>query len=360
MNLESVFDENVEELGGRFRVEEKSPEVQAGYKLITDQANELIGSAREAIPELPHIHFDYILNGNVNAVAFRRSGHYFIGIHTGTIFLLRLIIGRMLSDQSLFLSVGNPKDEAGDLSPIKGYSLDADDLYIENPILSPRNEERRVYGSAVMDFALTFLLGHEIAHITRGHLDYVASKSHASFISEICFHGLQTEELMLERQAIECDADQRSVASRVDSLRLTSLHASLPSLLNSQDPRHMLIQLWAVALNITFRLFGDIKFTKQELRNSPYPPLSMRRIMAGLSTLTNVEYNWDRELKDVTMEIFQKAYSTVENAFGVILDADISTESMGSALTHQSHMEDIVNYWNNVVRIKCQKFAYEF
>ena len=362
MKLENIFNHNVKRLGGRFPFEAQSSRITEYYKHFADCSIDLIGLARKALPELPPIHFDFVLNGQVNALAFRNGDNYFIGLHTGTLFLLRLIIGRMLSDQNIFPDLGSCTDELSNLEPIKGYSLDADDVYMENPILTPKDEARRVCGHAIQDMALMFLVGHEIAHITRGHLDYHIHKSGTNFITEIGSFGDKTMYSNLERQAIECDADQRSVVSRVDTLRITceSLNSQLPTSLASEDHRHLCIKLWAIALSIVFRLFGDVRFTKEGLKASSYPPVSMRRMMAGLSTLRDVTENWDPTLESVTLEIFRETNMAVEHAFSKILNTEFSAKSMDDAVNNKEHMMKIIDYWNQVVRVKCRPYAYEF
>src|SRR5688572_10953116 len=89
-------------IGGRFPREIAPDKVKAAYDEIAERANDLIAVTRNQLPNLPAIYFDFILNSSINAVAFKAAGRYFIGINTGTVFMLRSVIGRILSDARLF------------------------------------------------------------------------------------------------------------------------------------------------------------------------------------------------------------------------------------------------------------------
>src|SRR5262249_20954907 len=93
-----IFDMETEYAGGRW-VYERPPERKSGaYTETGGRAVDLIGCARRDLPRLPAIHFDFIHNSEVNALTFKAKDRYFIGITTGTLYMLRMIIGRMLCD----------------------------------------------------------------------------------------------------------------------------------------------------------------------------------------------------------------------------------------------------------------------
>lgn len=349
-------------MGGRFRGENAPEKVREFYDDVALRANDLIRCARDVIPELPHVHFDYVLNGNINALAFRRGDAYFIGLYTGALFMLRLVIGRMLSDSRLFLSIGNPTAEESGLPPLTGYSVDADDVYMDNPIRTPKDPVRRHYAAVIQDQAIMFLVGHEIAHITRGHVDYLLNRYRQPFTSELGWHGIRTAQDIIERQSIESDADQRSVGSRIDSLRITCESPDIPVQPWTTPPQKsdQYLQDWAASLHILFRLFGDVRFTKEDLATSPYPPFALRRIMAELVALSGIGRIWDAGLVETASHAFRQARTDVEHAFATIMGEPVSVDGLRDAVAHRKHAMRLVHYWNLVLRNKCQPFAYEY
>jgi hypothetical protein len=93
-----------------------------------------------------------------------------------------------------------------------------------------------------------FLIGHEIAHITLGHVDYIASKTGSGFVPELGW-DLPTEEGKLERQAMEVQADYRSVVSAIKRLD--------PQVL--LDPLEEKLHSPALFVNVGNRFCRDVK-----------------------------------------------------------------------------------------------------
>jgi len=81
----------------------------------------IIASARQHLHGLPEIHFDFAYDGEINAIAFRSEGRYFIGVTTGAIYMIQLVLGRMLSRPDLFPKTGDPTEESEKLELLKGY-----------------------------------------------------------------------------------------------------------------------------------------------------------------------------------------------------------------------------------------------
>lgn len=156
-------------------------EVHRYYDELTSRVEGLIQSARSVVPGLPPIYFDFVIRPEVNAFAARRGGAFFIGVNTGLVFLLRLLTGRMLSDRGLFPWVGNPKDEDPQVPKIQTYTAHADQMWASEEVVEPRGKMRRAYANHLTDRALMFFVGHEIAHISRGHVGYL---EHEKGVSE--------------------------------------------------------------------------------------------------------------------------------------------------------------------------------
>lgn len=364
MSLAESFDNRMEALGGKFYWEHAPENVRSAYKEVSDRANDLVSSAKRVIPNLPEVYVDFILRPEINAVATRDNRCYFIGITTGTLFMLRTIIGRMLSDSNVFTFVGDPGEESSDLKHILKYSADAEEMLKQISPITPVNEIRRIYAGFLQDQALMFLVGHELTHIAHGHVDYLKSVSQFEYTNELEWFGRKSNQAEISRQAMEMDADQRSIRSRIDSLRITSstwINDGPPWMVQGFDPAD-LIRDWAISLNILFRLFGDIRFSKIEETRSNHPPVPLRRLLCEMETFQSVKEFWDPALASSVMQKLDDARRETELAFSSILCEPFSQEYAPEniAVTGYKYAERLLNVWNSEVVEKLRPFSYEW
>ena len=278
-----IFDREMKPFGGRLdrRIPAGTP-AESLHTKIEQVANGMILSARSHVPHLPEIHFDFIHNGKINAYAFKSNGRYFVGVTTGTLYMLQVVLSRMFADRGLFPTYGNPNDEADDLPPLKGYVPHAQKMCDAGirPVL-PRTLARFQCSGYFFFNAFLFLLGHEIAHIARGHVDYWETESGSPFVAELTGGG-SAPTLEIERQTIEMDADMRSIFAHAASIELTTRNAARFEHPWSSAFPDLETQIWdwAFAMHTFFRLFGDIQFRTSELTTETYPPLPVRRAIA--------------------------------------------------------------------------------
>jgi hypothetical protein len=355
MTDEDLFKTNTVHLGGPLP-RDRFPQEKwdSSYGHILKLANSLIRSAREHLPRLPNIHFDFILNGSFNAYAFKADGRYFIGFNTGTQYLLQLVFHRMLSDPQLFENVGNPSEERGDLLPLTGYAAHAEHMYQAGiyPDL-PQNNLRYSYSCNLIRHAIYFLVGHEIAHITRGHVDYMLSKSGIGFFPELGWKEAESDEKM-EGQCLETDADRRSTISAVFSLyersKLKATRGSVEEELFD----------WAFAMNVVFRLFGDIQFNRDTAGSSRYPPLPIRRLIATIVAHRCVIEDWDPNLGEAALKAFKRAALYCEIAFSQILGTErggLGLEAFGKEGVE--YVKQLAEFWEGTVSRRIAPFAFE-
>lgn len=122
----------------------------------------------------------------------------FIGIHFGTISLVSAIFTRMLSNPNILPDVGDTSLEAN-----AGYThfIPAkEDLALFSPC-RPACRVRSAFSKHLTLTGLDFIFGHEITHITNGHLSVINQTRHPD--QEKRRPALSP----LENQAIELDAD---------------------------------------------------------------------------------------------------------------------------------------------------------
>jgi hypothetical protein len=357
MTDQDIFGRETRPFGGRFVVPPGNPGVEKAYNDIATDAAAFISSARNALPRLPHIHFDFVLNGEVNAFAFKSSGRYFIGINTGTIYTLRLVFMRMLADARLFPKVGNPRKEARTLPALTSFIPNAQRL-LEAGIMPvvPKTAARAAYAEYLFDFAFNFLVGHEIAHISLGHVDYMLSKKKLGWVSE---QDRVVDEQIIERQSMEATADVRSVFSRIASIQLTqSKHGpQMPPWSDSPLTTEAMFFDWGLALHSTFRMFGERMIAPGNIVGTVHPPTTIRRLMASFCTYMAVR-QWDPALQASTGRALRDAMGYAEDAFDKILGSERSVGELSMAKA-QKYQERLANYSFGILRKKLRPFAYE-
>jgi hypothetical protein len=345
------------------------------YRFITDMAERLIASARDLVPGLPPIHFDFVHNQSINAFAFKAEGRYFIAFNTGTRYMLELIFYRMLSDAGLFEFVPRPTDEDSTLPPLK-YTLRAEDMYQAGILpVPPNSEDRRSYANRLLSDAFNYLIGHELAHITFGHVDYMLSKTGRGFIPELGWN-MSTLEAKFEKQAMESAADMRSIQSAIESARLCQ-KAPVPDKPTWIDKRRSLKDLifdLSFAINTTCRIFGDVEVEGSYLSESSYPPWPLRRLIMELHAGSYASYT-DTGKPPETADDIAKAISHgliytkalrassiyTEIAFLKIMNQEYGAKGLYQVSTRSGfeYFKKVQDYLTNILSAKLEPFAYE-
>lgn len=337
-----------------------------GYDDISARAQDLIDSARRAVPGLPPIHFDYVINGKVNATAFLSDGQYFIALNTGTVYVITLIINRMLSDRTLFTWVGDPLREDEDLPPLEDYNPalpDADNLYLTNPLHVPRDSVRRAYAYFLRDQALMFIIGHEIAHITRGHVAYILKERLTPEYNENLWLPDDAMELRRERQAMEQDADGRSIGARINSLRDTfeaDEYRSSPWA-SERDKYIGLFRDWSISANISFRLFADPSFSGPGSKPSLHAAPVFRWLVARAAAAYSVDQYWRPKLKEALLHGLDHGAAAVKHAFETILKDRVSIVQLDEPYIRSGlqHAKELHDYWYGTLTDKVRPYAFE-
>ena len=322
-----------------------------------------IASARQHLHGLPEIHFDFTYDGEINAIAFRSEGRYFIGVTTGAIYMIQLVLGRMLSHPDLFPKIGDPTEESDKPEVLKHYRPDAQRMAEAGSWPSrPRNVVRRAYMDHLLGQAVLFLVAHEIAHITRGHVDYMQSQVGVPIITEMTSASASADGV-IERQTIEAAADRRAVIFGLVSIANTVGNpiAARPPWLASPPTFDDLVFDWSFVVNMIFRLFGDIRFHPSDLTTTIYPPLPLRRVMAMDLAQIILSNNPTPMTKERIIEVLRSGLTYCEEAFAAILGEPVSTEGIAEAATPagREHHRRLTTYWVDELRDRIGPYAYE-
>jgi hypothetical protein len=201
-----------------------------------------------------------------------------------------------------------------------------------------------------------------IAHITNGHVDYVQAKSGNGFIAELGWYE-EGQKALLERQALEADADCRSVVSAVDTVRLMSTRTApviAPWSASRLEAGDLLFD-WSFAMNSLFRLFGDVRFTGASLPTVPYPPLPLRRMIATVEAYTIIKATWQPGLVEAAVAAFRRAIFDTETAFAAITGQEVSADGLGDALgpDGHAHVHALMDLLHGELRDRLLPYAYK-
>jgi hypothetical protein len=202
-----------------------------------------------------------------------------------------------------------------------------------------------------------FFVGHEIAHISRGHVDYWQRERGQSTYSENSEESVATA-MLIERQCLELDADRRSVMTSVNSLRDTQSEASFKGLPWSGGASHAgsLFRDWSVAIAIVFRLLGDHRICDTNLRKA-YPPLLSRWRYAEAIARYGIDRFWPIEEREAALSSIVAGRHDLARAFGTIIGNAVREEPEPPPADHLSMLQ---NYWNHTLLQKVSPYSYEF
>ncbi len=144
------------------------------YLRTKELAEELISSAMSLFPGRLNIHFGLIESPSINAWAFKHNQRYFVALTAGAVTMLTLVLDRMLCNRDCFPNIGDATNERASVPAVPWDVLNPERLFLSGvrPLL-PNDRRRQVYSRHLAEQALLFLIGHEIAHIMRGHVDYL-------------------------------------------------------------------------------------------------------------------------------------------------------------------------------------------
>lgn len=226
----------------------------------------------------------------------------FIGIHFGTISLVSAIFTRMLSNPNILPGVGNTNQEAN-----AGYThfIPAqEDLTAFSPC-RPACRVRSAFSKHLTLTGLDFIFGHEITHITNGHLGVINQTRHPD--PEMRRPVLSP----LENQAIELDAD---IGATQWTLMFTELvRNSRPKLsVEGSDPLSISWhEFYATELKTVGFCFMASYLTLRMLSPDYWNPANQEKILQPLppyrmGSLMHVYANVLVEFHDMSFEEAQK------------------------------------------------------
>ena len=318
---EEMFDRHMKRRGGRFNREPVDPAYftdmmfQAERKL----AEQFLLMARKLGSD---IHFDFVQNNLLNAVAFSDSqtGREFIGMNAATVFMLRQIFYVLLCQPTILPQVGDPSKEIQSEGPF----LAATELELgENEFRFPNDDQRAIFATTLAQLSFWHLIAHEHAHHSHGHVSFLNSRLGEQFLFEINESASPSDpDYILMRQTLEYDADCAAVQQSLRTVLETSKGHASGALDgrwdNAYAGQEIGLYSWGFAITILFRLMGRDERFDQDIKSAYHPPPQMRQAIS-LITANHVLGVWGyKELQERFTLICYKAQLDAEDGFAAI------------------------------------------
>jgi hypothetical protein len=359
-----LFAVAMQQYGGRVAFERRAGTLAGtAYSSMHASARSLIDDAMRMLPGLPQIHFDFVATGAVNAFAFKHDGRYFIGVTSGAFFMLCLVFSRMLCSRTLLTHIGNPNLEDDPVSRFPEFIPDANQMTQRGMLpIPPKCDLRKRYVSHLVDRAMIFLVGHELAHIAHGHVDYLQANYGTGFIGEVGWRQ-RDEKATFERQALEVDADERSVIAGMSTIQLLLAGdtALIPGWSRSPIEGKDLLFDWGFAVNSLFRLFGDVRFTGEDLPTTSHPPLPLRRMIVTMMADFVTRSQWSEDFAETARKTLRRSMLEAELAFMQIMGQEHGAAGLmdASAQASQTHANALARFLDGPLRERLSPYAYE-
>jgi hypothetical protein len=292
------------------------------------------------VPTMGPVHFDYIENWDVNALAFERDNHDFVGIYIGAIVTIYSFFGSLLAYPRFLMSIGNPLAE----EEWKSDRFDPRQLYRQ-----PKDVARRSFAHLMATLAIDFLFAHEIGHLMNGHVKLLRMKKGMPLVAE--FDPTQkTLEENLTLQTLEMDADSFAVGQ---GLATALGRADDPSHVFPPDWREwygtsrQALFSWTLAIYGFFRLFFKGTVNLDDLDSTSHPPPNIRLSMA-LTTV--VEFLKKRGLVELIPQlepIIGEVMRTVETGQALITSTPLNLGGIQQTLDPRAnkHLGRLLNHW---------------
>lgn len=311
-------------------------------------------------PNLPNIYLDIINNDKFNATAIlSNNGNYYIGIFKGVILELDEFLSKAVKSEKFYKRFNMKKEKANE------------------------------YKELCFNYALEFLVAHEISHIRFGHLALKKkSKKDAAFMYEN--YQIKSKEENIFEQTLEMDADCCGIATVFNRLLAdinTNSNSNPIKMIKInidefiEDPaeniklndfndmnfsdsivKFMLLEerLFCLAFSINFineRLFkAEHKLLDLDDYDHPHPGLRQFYIQANISTILLRIFNENNS--DSNISVMGDAFISVSNILNENLDKKIIPMCVVFTEAGQKHMVELSEQWG-VVREELKSCSFD-
>jgi hypothetical protein len=298
-------------------------------------------------PKLPEVYLDYINNSELNAVATKVEGKYYIGVNMGAVLLLHDLFNRLLTSPLNFPHIGDSINEKAK----KIYNPELTDFSTllvacdTSDLQGAKDSQRRDYAVHLTALSINFLLFHEYGHIVNGHVDLLGHLYKDFTIAEFNNNSSGFNSIM--SQTMEMDADQFAFTFNLWFLDLFT-QEPVKKVFNKLLYKDFVAGITDLlfASYSMFRLFGHKNCAIEQLFKHTHPPVGIRQrfIFRTLDCLMK------SRLGDTLDELISKTIVNVEKAFCNISESTLEMGAIKKA--YENDLEELMHIvtcnWNNL------------
>jgi hypothetical protein len=248
------------------------------------------------------LYFDILNDETLNAGATTWNEYNIIGANRGAIANIFTFFYLLLSQPNVLPDYGFPSEEVPWILSLAGCDwrgplglalsrITIDKSLADRP-MTPKDWFRQSIADTLATMALDFLFFHEIAHLRRGHLQFIREQTGVQKIDEARFVG--PPELRRARQAFELDADGGAMEVALTPW-LKGRHVK--GFQTDEAGPDEAIELWAFAIAFLFFLFDPFPQPIAAYRDEDHPHPAVRLLHLYLQASHVAQTNAPHALK---------------------------------------------------------------
>lgn len=303
-------------------------------------------------------HIDLTISGKMEAFSFLDKNIGFIAVSFDTILIFRVLFLRILSDPESFPGVGNANLEEPLKSPyLTGLPKSTKELNVASR--SPKCGMREGFSRILTITSFHFLIAHEIAHLSNGHLAWMNSILQDSFISEVTGNNCSPLSAITQ-QTLEMDADASAVKQLFTAIYTIHMnHAEVTKGMNEESlhvhnaaygkPENIIYLLIYVS-TIFFRIFDEAHWNKHSLSVSSHPPSPFRNIWVASTLQELIKGNIGADLANKVTEIGAEAYKDAALALGRLTNDKPNIDGLRGAISdeYSYYLSSLLKHWGKI------------
>jgi hypothetical protein len=205
-------------------------------------------------------------------------------------------------------------------------------------------------------------MGHEIAHITNGHLAYLYPGMSQAFLSE--FGAIPSDPAgRFDRQVLEWDADAMAASAfGIGPIRRRVANSQIATRPKYFSDPGAAVRAWQAAVSTFFLMFGTESFVGVDLGAIPYPPTPLRCFYCMGVVELYTRLKWDANLHDTVVEASARGYGEAARAFEIATGSRVKInegirESFDPAVW-STHLDRLNDAWKTRIRAALEPVAF--
>lgn len=343
---EELFNVYTQKYGGLYTIEDSEVrQIKRNfYQKIGFYKNERSDS------KIPDIYLGITNYPRFQAFTFKKEGLYFVAISIGTIRLLKNFFNYLYSQPSFLDGDFGGEMENENINILNNnFKKLIDNFGVYDFEIEPISAIRKSFSYQTFLKAINYLLIHEFAHISHGHLDYNV-QTDANFM--MFEEDVIKNNRMDIRKALEYDADCSS----------TTINAAPKTFLGWSTHNAVIESRYlVVAMYFLFKLPALRDYNIKDFKNKTYPSPD-QRLSLQLATLNTLFLELEKIIGLDSKHLIETARNTYNECiivYGKLFSSEAADDKSVFFFSKQSqeYLNSIRNSWNEV-RDELEKHAY--